>query len=199
MNTQYPHNPQTIISPAHTAGRAAVTHPETQQLLSLGRQQGWDVNILGRAPLPDAPVRIGDWLIVPSWQDTSPMPARALARVQAVYDAGIRPVGFFLAHEAPLQLPPPAEALPQTGSTWQRPSLPEWVVPALKVTAGTLGVLALGVVVITGLALLAAAVLTVAAVIAIPALLITAAVVLDPILIAVTEDGTWIEIDRWLA
>jgi hypothetical protein len=33
----------------------------------------------------------------------------------------------------------------------------------------------------------------------VPALFITAAVVLDPILIAVTEDGTWIEIDRWLA
>ena len=33
----------------------------------------------------------------------------------------------------------------------------------------------------------------------VPALLITAAVVLDPILIAVTEEGTWIEIDRCLA
>ena len=114
MNTQYPHNPQTIIYPAHDGGTATGTHPETQQLLSLGRQQGWDVNILGRAPLPDAPLRMGDWLIVPSWQDSSPMPARALARVQAVYDAGIRPVGFLLAHEAPRQLPPPAETMPPT-------------------------------------------------------------------------------------
>jgi hypothetical protein len=30
-----------------------------------------------------------------------------------------------------------------------------------------------------------------------PALLVVGAVVVDPILVAVTEDGYWVEIDRW--
>jgi hypothetical protein len=35
------------------------------------------------------------------------------------------------------------------------------------------------------------------AAIAIPAALLAGAVMIDPILIAVMEDDTWIEIDRW--
>ena len=148
--------------------------------MTLGRERKWDFNILGQAPLPRQPIHLREWLIVPADQDESHIPARALERIQAIYAVGLRPQGFVIVHEAPKLLPAPKKvdresvALPSTS-----PVLKPWI-------TGVLGTLAVAVP-------LAAAVASML----VPATLAVGAILLDPILVAVTEDDTWIEIDRW--
>ncbi len=59
------------------------------------------------------------------------------------------------------------------------------------------GVLTLAVAAVAGLVMVAAAVVALASVLLLPAILMIGALGVDPILVAVTEDGYWIEIDRW--
>jgi hypothetical protein len=162
---------------------------ETKELVKFGDDMGWDLPVLGQAPLPQEPIRAGDWLIVPAEQETSPIPDRAFKRVQAIYMAGHRPKGFVLVHEAPALLAAPPATQKPTG--W-RTLLPDSKnTAALAVTAG--GVLVASVVV--G----ALAIAAIGAVIAmtLPVVAVAGAVAVDPILIAVMEDDCWIEIDRW--
>jgi hypothetical protein len=162
----------------------ALMGPQALQLMQLGERRGWEPLVLGKAPLPDRPTRVGDWLLVPVEQDTSCIPARALRRVQAIYEAGMRPQGFVVVHEAPRQLAGPT---PMT-----RPMTPTDVAEQLR-PVGAFALKAAGVVAVIG-----ACLLTVIAAIALPIpFLLIGAIALDPILVAVTEDGDWIEIDRW--
>ena len=173
---------------------APMVSPATLQLLLLGQQRGWDFAVLGQAPLPEDPVRLGDWLIVPADQDTSQVPARALERVQAIYAAGIRPKGFVVVHEAPKLLSAPVQDEP---NTLRMPILPAQLKTTLTVVAGALGVLAIGFVVLSTIAVLAVLAISVAAMLILPAALVVGVALVDPILIAVTEDGYWVELDRW--
>ncbi len=123
------------------------------------------------------------------------MPTRACKRVEAVYAAGLRPKGFIVAHEAPPILDNPAQGegsadgpsidaeklkrivqddvLPRLTTALRvgAPLVGKCVLAALKGTLWALG----------GIGMLAAVALV------------------DPVLIAVTEDGYWVEIDRWEA
>jgi hypothetical protein len=163
---------------------------EAKSLVSLGSEMGWDIKVIGRAPLPTEPVRIGEWLLVPADQDTSPLPPRSFERVQQIYKCGLRPAGFVIAHEAPALLAPeikPAE----------EPI--EWAVLSpehKRLMKRALGVLVIGTLGIAILPIVLAAVAAVAGALFLPAAMV-AGVAIDPILIAVTEDGYWIEIDRW--
>jgi len=132
------------------------------QLLALGRQRGWSFTHLGNAPLPDRPIYIGGWMLVPAQQDTNPIPMHAQQRVKAVYASGIRPAGWVVVHEAP-----PLLVAPET----QRPP-----VPAIWKYLAVMGGLAALLVTFIGVA----------------------AMLVDPILVAVTPAGDWIEIDRWI-
>jgi hypothetical protein len=139
---------------------------------------------VGNAPFPERPVRVGEWLIVPVEQDTSAIPARALRRVQALYEAGLRPQGFVIVHEAPMQLTSPHDG--RAPDPLRLPELPPHLKMALGVAGRTVMVVAqtlamVGIVAIGGL----------------PAALFMGIAMLDPMLIAVTEDGDWVEIDRW--
>lgn len=174
--------------------QAFVESMDTQNLLMLGRKKGWRLHILGQAPIPVESIRLGDWLLVPAEKDTSPIPDRAWQRLQALFAAGIRPQGFVVVHEAPKLLPPPSGSefadLQGLIRGAQFKSALKTVATVLSVVGGALAVVS-GVIVIAILTVLAAAaVFTVGA-------LIAGAIALDPILIAVMDDGTWIEIDRW--
>jgi len=172
-------NTTPLLSQTSARHLASLASPETQQLMVLGQARGWNFAMLGQAPLPTAPVRVGKWLIVPAEQDTSQIPARALERVQAIYAAGLRPKGFVLVHEAPMAL--------AAGRDEQKPAFPQQFASVLPMLEGLLG----GMLVSGFVAIAAALLLT------IPLTLVAGALLLDPILIAVTEDGDWIEIDRW--
>jgi hypothetical protein len=95
-------------------------------------------------------------------------------------------------HEAPLLL-----AAPQSDVERTNPALPAWVGPALRVIGMVLGVLAALVVIVIGLSFIAAILASLAGVLLVVAVFGAMAAALDPVLIAVTEDGYWIEIDRW--
>jgi len=173
-----------IVSVPQSAVLPALRSPKTTKLVALGERRGWEARVLGRAPLPQAAVRFGEWLIVPIEQDTSQVPARALRRVQAIYEAGLRPAGFVVVHEAPLQLAGPAPKPVQID--------PAEIVERLR-PLGEVAVKVAGMLVVVGVNVALAL-----AFIAMPLpFLVIGALALDPILIAVMDDGSWVEIDRW--
>jgi len=145
---------------------------QTQRFLSLGERLGWDTQILGEAPMLTQSVRVNNWLLVPAHMDSSRIPSRTLRRIQTIFSEGLRPQGFVVVHEAPMQLTAPIPVLPERKPLeWQQ------VGNVAAIIAKGLGLLVLGSLLLP-LGLL---------------------VVLDPILVAVTQDNYWIEIDRWQA
>lgn len=191
MNTTVRTNSLTTFLAAQLINLAS---PQTRQLLALGRQQGWAFNVLGQAPMPEEPARADKWLIVPAHLDSSPIPDRAIERIQAIYASGLRPKGFVVVHEAPMLLAAPQE---QASGYSRLNFLTPGIKSAVQVLGYGLGGLAALIALFSGLLFLAAAVAALAGVVLLPAAAIAGAVILDPILIAVTDDDYWIEIDRW--
>ena len=167
--------------------------PEVRELVDVGRKHRWHFHAMGKAEIPTRPVFLRNWVLVPVEQDSSQIPARALERIQAIYEAGLRPKGFVIAHEAPRTLANPAQdedsadGLRIDAEKLKRIVLDD-VLPrltaALRVGAPLVGKCVLVALqgtlwVLGGIGMLAAVVL------------------IDPVLIAVTEDGYWVEIDRW--
>jgi len=150
-----------------------ITQSQAQQFLSLGDHLGWHTEILGKAPMLKEPLRLQDWLLVPAQEDTTNLPPRTMKRIQTIYTQGLRPQGFVVVHEAPMQLTAPKPAFEE-----KRPLKWEGSGKVIGAIAKVLGVVALG-----GMLL--------------PLGLLAGLVMLDPILVAVTQDGYWIEIDRW--
>lgn len=167
MNSLTVYNAQTHLAHSQPA----------KALLELGRENGWAFAILGIAPLPTEVVKLAKWEIVPAHLDTSSIPARALERIQAVYAAGFRPKGFVIAHELPM------EVIDEPAITIERDVTID-VGKVVEVTGKALGAIALGAAAVLGLAGSAA-------------LAVGSALLLDPILVAVTDDDVWVEIDRW--
>lgn len=155
---------------------------QTRQLLALGREEGWPFRILGQAPMLTEPVRIQDWLLVPALEDSTKLPDSAMERLYAIYADGIQPQGFVLVHEAPLRLTSPVNEESKSSKTFD-----------LKKIGGA----ALGLAALTGSLIAGAAIAVVGGLLILPAGLIAAAVIVDPILVAVMPDNTWVEIDRW--
>jgi len=163
----------------------AVLEHHTKQLLALGKNNRWPMQVLGKAPMLKQPVRIQDWLLVPSTMDSTPLPDRAIQRIKILYEAGIRPQGFVMVHEAPLQLKAPE--VPKVGEKTE----------ANKKLLGKIGGAALGLGTITGSLVAAVGIAIIGSLLILPAGLLAAAVVIDPILVAVMPDDSWVEIDRW--
>jgi hypothetical protein len=171
------------------------TSPEIREFLRLVQKKGWQSQILGQAPLPTEPVRLGNWLIVPAEQDSSKIPDRALERIQTLFHSGLRPKGFVLVHEAPKLLPFPRGD--DTEKDFQIHAFPSNFTTKLKKIGLWIGAALLGIALLTSLALVIAIAIGAALMLLVPAAMVTGAVALDPILVAVTEDNFWIEIDRW--
>ena len=136
---------------------------QTQLLMNVGYKFNWDFVNLGKAPIPEQPVRAGEWLIVSATEDSSPIPRQTMHRIKTIYQEGIRPLHWVVVHEAPFLLSAPK------ADKAKKPRL----LPYLAILGG------LGVWLATTL--------------------ITTAAIVDPILIAITPEYDWIEIDRWYA
>jgi len=149
------------------------TRSQAQQLLALGDRMGWHTQVIGRAPMLKEAVRLQDWMLVPAHEDTTAIPARTMRRIHTLFSQGLRPQGFVVVHEAPMQLTAPKPIIEE------KPPV-EWegFGKAVGVIAKVMGVMLLGSMLL-------------------PFGLLAGLVMLDPILVAVTEDGYWIEIDRW--
>jgi hypothetical protein len=187
-------NDQTYLANTRTTSKNSLATTEAQAILNLGRQGGWDAFVLGNAPLPGDPVRVDDWLVVPAQQDSTPIPSRALERIESIYTAGIRPQGFVLVHEAPLRLP---ANVGEDHGTVRISHIPPKTRQLAK-TVAVAGALTLGgLVILPGLIAFTIAVIGLAMAVIVPLGLLAGAAAVDPILVAVTEDGDWVEIDRW--
>lgn len=134
---------------------------QAELLMDVGKRNNWNFVNLGKAPIPDQPVRAGEWLIVPATEDTSSIPRQTMRRIKTIFHEGIQPIHWVVVHEAPLLLSAPKPEKEKKSRLW----------PYLALLGG-LGVW------------LATTILTTAAVV-------------DPILIAITPEYDWIEIDRW--
>ena len=150
-----------------------ITQSQAQYFLSLGERLGWHTEVLGKAPMLKEPIRLQDWLLVPAHEDTTELPRRTMNRIKTIYSQGLRPQGFVVVHEAPMQLSAPRPV-------YQKKPALEWEggSKVLSAIVKVIGALLLG-----GMLL--------------PLGLLAGLVMLDPILVAVTQDGYWIEIDRW--
>lgn len=170
-------------------GRVRMTLPvktQEKRLLALADSKHWPFRVLGIAPVPETPLYAKDWWLVPIAEDHSQIPARALERVRAIYEAGIRPKAFVIAHEAPKQIAPLREAPLISPVEYWTKRVGEQSVTVLKTIGTVVAVAAPIVLTVLGAGLLAS-------------LAIAGAVVTDPCLIAVTEDDVWIQVDYWMA
>lgn len=166
-----------------------IANRQTDEFLKLGRRSKWAFAVLGIAPIPTETIQLSRWKIVPAHLDTSPIPDSAMKRIQAIFAAGLRPKGFVVVHELPKALPASTQDVVE--GEFQEIHSPELMVDITSILE-------------TGFKVgLAIAQLTATAVIAVGSVVVPAvfalgsALLVDPILIAVTEDDVWIEIDRW--
>jgi len=149
------------------------TRSQAQHLLSLGDRLGWHTQVIGQAPMLKEAIRLQDWMLVPAHEDTTAIPARTMRRIHTLFSQGLRPQGFVVVHEAPMQLTAPKPVIEE-----KSPFEWEGVGKAMGVIAKVMGVMLLGSMLL-------------------PFGLLAGMVMLDPILVVVTEDMYWIEIDRW--
>lgn len=157
----------------------------TKTLMALGQKQSWAFAVLGIAPMPQEPISLSKWRIVPAHLDTSPIPQHAMERIQTIYAEGIRPQGFVVVHEMPKQLPALAPDVID-GVVIDRPGY-DFTIDCNKILdVGLKAVGAIAVAAVTAVGIVLPAVFAVGS-----------AILLDPILIAVA-DGVWVEVDRWV-
>ena len=160
----------------------SILGPQTKQLLTLGEENHWPTQILGQAPMLEEPLRVRDWVLMPALLDETPLPEHAMERIHAVYKVGIRPQGFVIVHEAPLQI--------ETPQIDVKPKVDSDLLKKIGGAALGVGILSGSIAALIGIAILGGVLLA-------PIGLLGAAVVLDPILVVVTTDNYWVEIDRW--
>lgn len=173
------------------------------KVLAVGERMGWDFRVLGRAPMMTAPVFTGGWWVVPAQMDRAVIPAdvrpRVMDKVGEIYQAGINPKGWLLAHEAPKLLAAPASDNKAPTPWWQR----YWLMVATRpwaVVSVAIGLAVVGPSIAAFVwGLLVKVMMAALMIIAIPVVLLGLGAVsgVDPMLILVTEDNVWIEIDQW--
>lgn len=159
---------------------------QERQIMALGEARRWDFRILGVAPVPHTAIYAKDCWLVPLQEDTSMIPAWALERVQALYEAGIRPKAFVIAHEAPKQIAPPKETPIVSPFQYWSKRAADSTVNVLKAAGTVVAVVAPILLAVLGTTLLLS-------------VTVAGALVADPCLIAVTDDDVWIQIDYWMA
>lgn len=172
-----------------------VSDTTAQGVLDLGTRRRWNVTVLGYAPMPTDIVHLGDWMIVPAHMDTAPLPKRAWQRVQAIYEAGLRPQGFVVVHETPQLLTSATHKRPRRPTTDDFRAALRGMTRSVALGATKAAPIVWQVAKAAGtVAWMSAKAVGYSTLIAIG---LIAAVLVDPILIAVTNDDCWIEVDRW--
>lgn len=159
------------------------------------------IRILGQSDARIVPQRVGNWWLEPV-QEGTPLPPRAKQRLAEFLATGVVPRAIVVFHEipdTPAPLSTPAR-LAVRAQHWAQQELPvlvdgaktqqyapvlgSWALRAARRAAPIVGIAALtGVAIVGHLAMASTAVV--------------AAAVVDPCLVVVTEDGTWVELDRW--
>lgn len=182
----------------HSAGLATLRRDSGGSLTSL-QQLPFTTTIIGRSRAEIVPQRVGSWWLEPV-VDEAQLPSRAHQRLEAVRRSGLPIKAVVLFHELPT-------VNPSSNGTIVRASgrVRTWLEQELPVRAAQLRARAYQLAPIVGWAAravigLTMTVLTVGAVAVMAISLgVLSAVLTDPCLVVVTEDGCWIEIDRWVS
>jgi hypothetical protein len=175
-------------------------NPELKQVVELAEKKHWGIRVLGEGSIPETPIFREGWWYEPLSEECVIHPL-AVQRVQEIYQAGIRPKGFIVAHQTLPILggPKPKVNVTVVDDCWpkfdpqpkveirkgkvqtkvQTECLPD-LMPALQVIGQVVGV--------------ALQVLGVVLMVIVGAL---STISLDPALIMVLEDGTQVEVARW--
>ena len=148
------------------------------QIRTIGEKYGLDFPFIGIAPIPTEPVYVPGCWIIPAVQDQSKIPARTFERIRLLFGEGLRPRAFVIVHEAPLTLRSPQITIPKVPEI---PVSPQRNVSVNQRASGSL----------------LAGFLSGASLLSLPLLLLASVALIDPILIAITDEHEWIEIDRW--
>jgi len=167
------------------------------------RQIDFPVRVLGQSDAAIVPQRVGNWWMEPLSKETE-LPPRARQRLQSFLTTGVTPKAIVVFHEIPTAPHEPSRSARiatrlHRFANQELPPIVQGVQERVQQTAPVVGrgVLrvasaALPVIGIAGVVLVGAMGLLAAS-----ALSVLAAAVTDPCLVVVTEDGQWIEIDRW--
>ncbi len=155
---------------------------DTKDVMSLARKKHWGFRVLGDRGMIPNPIFLFGWWFIPLEQDKLVIPARANRRVQELLNAGVRIKGVIVAHQSTYCLPAPKaepkpkpQPKPKKELDWQ--PLIKTITVALQITLGmaTAVLYAVGIVLSVGVQM----------------------ILIDPALIVVLEDGTWVEVMSW--
>ena len=142
------------------------------EALSIARENGMTMRVIGQGDVPLEPFYMDEW-----WYSLvsaeSTIPAEGLRRIEALVKGGVPIESLMIRHEAPRLLTAPKE---QKQEKKEEPvSLSSFdLLPVLKAITAVLG-----------------------AVLAVFGYIFITTIQLDPALIAVLPDGTWVEVVTW--
>jgi len=142
---------------------------EARKAVFLGSQNHWRFRVVGNGEPPKEPVYKNEW-----WFETlttQSIPSEGKDRLEALRRAGIRFCGVVVAHEAP-------RLLSVEKKVEKKPDLKITVSPSILTFLGSLA---------SGFLMLALLVFSA----------FFQAILIDPALIVVLEDGTWVEVMTW--
>jgi len=146
-----------------------VISPDARKALDVGRKNHYRFRVVGQGDAPTQPTYKSGWWL----QTVAEAPRMAQDRLLALNRANIPIKHIVIAHEAPKLLANP------------EPKKDFKITPILSGIGKVLGVLTL-----------ASAAAAATAIVA-PILLLLSVVLVDPALIVILEDGTWIEVATW--
>ena len=150
---------------------------QRHQFIAVGEKSGLDFKFIGIAPIPDKPVYIPGWWIIPAMQDKTEIPTKAQQIIQLLFKEGLRPKSFVIVHEVTNSLPDETGNVIEHRKEWEQTHIKEQQTSKTTTTKSSH---------FSGFPFLS--ILT---------FLFAGLAMIDPILIAITEAHEWIEIDRW--
>lgn len=158
--------------PKHLSSFQIVHSRYATEALSVARKNGMTMRVVGQGDVPLEPFYLDEW-----WYSLisaeSTIPTEGVRRIEALVKGGVPIECLMIRHEAPRLLTAPKE---QKQATKEKPvsHSADGLSPALKVITAVVG-----------------------AILAVFGLLFIMAIRLDPAIIAVLPDGTWLEVVTW--
>ena len=148
-----------------------IISPEAKRAIDLAYKEHWRFRVIGQGEIPQEPSYKDQW-----WFQPITEPEKGRDRIAALRRAGVPIKGLVIAHEAPRLLSAPKEPDFKTSSSI--PASNKTTSDLVNTAAGELaGGLAVGLVLVLSL--------------------VFEAILIDPALIVVLEDGTWLEVLTW--
>lgn len=145
-----------------------------RQAIAVGRRNHWRFQVIECDEMPKEPILKSEWWYEPT--DKYSIPEDGRERISAIELAGIKTVGFMVAHEAPRLLAAPK---PQPKPMPKPQTKPKVEIDFSGVVQTITRLVVAGFVGLVGMVGLVFAVL------------------LDPAIIVVLEDGTWVKVMTW--